>query len=53
MPALLCIDMQIVAVELPKREMNIFVLAFWQKQLKSHLSLLPPLREIVIFAKVN
>jgi hypothetical protein len=49
MPALLCIDMQILAVELPKREMNIFFLAFWKKTAKSHLSLLPPLREIVIF----
>ncbi len=45
--------MQILTLELSKREMKIFVLAFWQKQLKSHLSLIPPLREIVIFAKVN
>jgi hypothetical protein len=49
MPALWCIDMQFLTVELPKREMNIFVLAFWQKQLKSHLSLMLPLKEIVIF----
>jgi hypothetical protein len=26
-----CIDMQILIVELPKREMSIFVFAFWQK----------------------